>query len=179
MSVLPKKYDFKITDNLLVFQHQIVAIFQLEPLDFLLLPEEDQQHFESQIRKMLHSLHGQEIQLLVETRAAIPDDYYKHFDQVLSQAAIAGVDELQALSYVQQLTELIQGEQLPYKDYYLLLKEPTKAKQAQSFYQSAQRLNQQARQLVGYLSQAGLQIKQVTQENKQLQTTIRFLIRQI
>lgn len=131
----PKKYTakhpsmsqfyYKVHKNIVYTNDQILQVFQIFPIDISILNEHDKQTFKKQLGVFLHAIgDNNSIQLKVVNRHATTADYQAHFDQLLLEArnsnANKQVIKLQ-IEYIQNLTNKILYEAVPFKDYFLIV----------------------------------------------------------
>jgi hypothetical protein len=174
----PKKYTsksistmsqfyYKIHDNLVYTNDQILKVFQIFPIDISILNEQDKQTFKNQLGVFLHAIgDNNSIQLKVVNRHATTSDYQGHFDELLTGArnsnASPRVIELQT-EYIQNLKDKINYEAVPFKDYFLIIPQKMTKKPTSSLLETYHKeLVRKANNLKEILSDSGVELIQLT-----------------
>ncbi len=118
--------DFDLVDNLLVFKEKVVTVFKLEPVDIMLLSEQDRQIFIKNIQTFLNNQRGIHTQILMRNRGAEQSDYIKHFDHITTQQVslhskeMADFREDKLAGYIKDMQALLSKNIVPIRDYFIL-----------------------------------------------------------
>jgi hypothetical protein len=160
--------EFTLQDNFVVTNHSIIAVFSLEPIDVILLPESEQQAFEADIHRTLNNLGNEEIQLIMRTRNAEPKDMDRHFRDIanqdtkyLSKAMQNKAIELR-VSYVSEIKNLLVNNMIPIREYYIIFKELVDTKNNQRLVEAVKKLDRKVERVTGNFLRAGIKTSQVT-----------------
>lgn len=127
---LLKEAEFKIINNYILSSDKIISVNKIEPIDYLLLNEDEKHEFTVQFRTFLNNLRNNQVQLLVKNRAATEADYLKHLDSVDRQvinfhnSEIAKRREKHLEAYKANLQHLLKNNIIPIRHYYLLVQVP-------------------------------------------------------
>jgi hypothetical protein len=164
------QFYYKIHDNIVYTNDQILKVFQIYPIDISILNENDKQTFKNQLGVFLHAIgDNNSIQLKVVNRHATKADYQGHFDELQKQArssnASKQVIKLQT-EYIQNLTNKIIYEAVPFKDYFLIIPQKIAKKPAPSLLETYHKeLIRKANNLKEILSSSGVELVQLTGED--------------
>lgn len=165
--------EYYLGNNLIFTKKQIAAVFALEPLDLIILPEEEQAIFEQDLRSTLHALQEGNLQIIMRTRKALPDDFRKHFDSLKKQPQ--NQHSLMVKEYIAQLSEILGENIIPVKEYYLVFAIGSRTANQARVLQAINSLGNQIDRVGSSLKRAGINIKQV--EGAQLAKLMRSFTR--
>lgn len=159
------KDNFQIKHNLIIKTKSIVAVYQLEPVDVIILPEVEQQTFMQDMQHFLASIQEGHVQILMRTRKAIPHDFAGHFASLQNSSVITNFrrNDRQVLvsQYIEQLSELLDRNIIPVKEYYLVFEQDTRDTSPEALYNGVQSLERNISRIAGNIAKAGIGIKQV------------------
>ena len=158
--------EFYLSNNLIFAPDKIAAVYALEPVDLIIMPEQDQLAFEIDLRRTLHALQEGGIEIIMRTRKALPGDFDRHFASFHDTAGsgATGSQNLYAellKGYTAQMAELLEKNIIPVKEYYLVFAHQAQTKNPQSVMHSLDMLERQIDRTAGTLKRTGIELKQV------------------
>jgi hypothetical protein len=160
--------DFVIKDNFILTSKEIIALFSVEPVDVILLPEEEQRVFQADIQGLLNSLRDDSIQLIMRTRKETPEDMNKHFRDLTSQniklsSQVAESKRGELIQgYVHEISNLLVNNIVPVKEYLIVFKEQTDTSKEVKLVEAIKKMERLISRVSGNFRKAGIEIKQVT-----------------
>ena len=174
--------EINIKDNLVLTKNQLTVVFKIDPIDLIILPEQEQKAFESDMKRMLNSIGENSIQIIMRTRKATKQDLGKHFSSFNTQYQFYSVDtENRAkkllTSYIGHLVDLLEKNIIPVKEYYLILKQEYTSKSATEQFNSFNNLERFANKICSNFKRAGINLEQVKQTNNNLENLIQSFTR--
>lgn len=162
-----KGLEFRVTSNTLVLSDRLIQVFRVEPIDYLLLDDDEKDSFVSQIQLFLNNLRENQIQLIVKNREAVEKDYLKHFDsvdcQVVDFKSKTTFDrrEKHLNDYKENLKSLVENNIIPIRDYYLLIKIDCQTNSLQSINRKMKELDDLVDRICRNLRKANIQTRKV------------------
>jgi hypothetical protein len=174
--------EIKIKDNLIFTNNQLSVVFKIDPLDLIILPEQEQKAFETDMKKMLNSIGENSIQIIMRTRKATKLDLGKHFSSFNTQYHFYNKDTenktKQLLSaYIGHLIDLLEKNIIPVKEYYLILKQEYASKSVTDKFDALNNLERFTNRICSNLKRAGINLEQVKQTNRNLENLIQSFTR--
>jgi hypothetical protein len=174
--------EIEIKDNLILTRNQLTVIFKIDPIDLIILPEQEQKAFETDMKRMLNSIGESSIQLIMRTRKATKHDLGKHFSSFNTQYHFYNKDTenrtKQLLSsYIGHLVDLLEKNIIPVKEYYLVLKKDFNSKSTTGKFDALNNLERSANKICSNFKRAGINLEQVKQSNKNLESLIQSFTR--
>lgn len=158
-----------VKHNLIMQGNFITAVYKLEPIDLIILPEQEQQIFINDMQHFLASIQESEIQIIMRTRKALPEDFRLHFNSIRTQEQKDKQNEQVALSYhdlidsyVAQLSDLLEHNIIPVKEYYLVFKQPLVGSGIEQTYKAVNELEQNISRIANNIARAGIGVNQIT-----------------
>ena len=154
--------NFTIRNNLIMTDKSMSAVFSLEPIDLIILPEQEQKIFELDMQRMLNSIQEGKIQIIMRTRKAVPSDLDRHF------ASFSGTISERArliLAYTDQLIELLDQHIIPVKEYFLVFVSSVNTKKTNKLPAQIELLERTVNRIAANFSHAGIVLNQVTGKN--------------
>jgi hypothetical protein len=161
---------FTVQDNLIMTKDSIVAVFRVEPIDVVLLPEQAQKEFESKIYRTLNSLdslNNWHIQLIMRTRKAEPADFRRHFRSLNTQQLHFSNKETKNVTtdliqdYITSLSTLLEDNIIPVKEYYLIMRIQVNTSKPKQVQEAIKKLNEDISRVTGNLYGARIECNQV------------------
>jgi hypothetical protein len=175
--------DFDLIDNVLIFKDRLVAIFKLEPIDIMLLSEQDRQIFTNDIQAFLNNQRGIHTQIITRNRGASQSDYLNHFQDITNQTVNINNLEMNELrdsklaGYIQDMNKLLATNIVPIRDYYFLVEQKGDNSISKQSIENLQKLEQQSNRICILLNQAKIETKHL--KDKELETFLTQFIREI
>ena len=174
--------EIKVKDNLIMTNNQLTVVFKIDPLDLIILPEQEQKAFETDMKKMLNSIGENSIQIIMRTRKATKQDLGKHFSSFNNQYKFYNIDTenrtKQLLSaYIGHLIELLEKNIIPVKEYYLILKQEYISKSTLGKFNALNNLERYANRICSNFKRTGINLEQVKQSNRNLENLIQSFTR--
>jgi hypothetical protein len=121
-----------IQDNIVYTTDQIIAVIQIFPVDISILNEQEKTSFKARMGTFLHTLGDDgSIQMRVVNRLATTSDYKDHFDNLLNQSRESNANpKVMKLvtDYIENMKHKIQTQNVPFKDYFLIIPQKTGSK---------------------------------------------------
>lgn len=164
--------QFRIRNNLILTKNFIAAVYLLEPIDLIILPENEQKSFEIDMRKMLNSIYEGHIQILMRTRKAIPKDLDRHFSSLMG--SMNRRSDLVS-EYIADLVELLDKHIIPVKEYYLVFSQFAKTSDVDDVIDKVKLLERNINRIASNFNRAGIVLSQII--DKQLITLARTYTR--
>lgn len=159
--------DFTVQDNFILTKGSIVAVFEIEPVDVILLPDQEQRAFEADLHRTLNGLGGDQVQLIMRTRKAEPEDFRKHFKDLSTQGFKFKSKKMQTTmsdlvqDYISSLSQLLEDNIIPVKEYYVVFKADTNTQNKAKLSEAIKNLGRLIERFTGNLSRTGIKTKQV------------------
>ncbi len=160
--------NLNVKHNLIFHENYIIAAYKLEPIDLIILPEPDQKIFINDMHHFLASIQENEIQIIMRTRKAIPEDFRNHFASIRNQHTDESQIIQQSLvyhklidSYVAQLSDLLKHNIIPVKEYYLIFKQHLRGNSIEQTYKAVSDLEQRISRIANNIARAGIGINQI------------------
>lgn len=159
--------DYWIQDNFIFTKKSVVAIFEIEPIDVVLLPTSEQEAFFADLHRTLNSIGDTHIQLITRTRNAEPKDLDKHFRNLTSQEFSFKSKKLQETTselmqgYIRELNGILENNIIPVKEYYVMFKEDVNTSSEHKTLEAIKRLDRFIQRFTENLRRAGIKTKQV------------------
>ncbi len=160
--------NFTIQDNFLITKDQLIAVFEIEPIDLILLPEEEQHVFESDMHRLLNSLGDVHIQIVMRTRKATANDMDRHFRDLTTQNIKFSNLKTQSKTseliqgYVSELSNLLENNIIPVKEYYIVFKQQVNTKNKTQLIEAIKKLERLVQRVSSNFKKAGIDIKHTT-----------------
>ena len=123
-----REAEFVLVNDSIVMKDRLISVYKIEPIDYLLLDEDEKDTFTANIQAYLNNLRENQVQLLVRNRTATEEDYLKHFDSVDYQEVDFASKkteerrEKHLRGYKEQLKNLLQNGLIPIRQYFILIK---------------------------------------------------------
>ncbi len=178
-----QEIDFDLVDNMLIFKDKIVAVFKLEPIDLMLLSEQDQNIFIKDIQAFLNSQRGIHTQIIMRNRGAEQNDYLAHFDNIANQEVNLNSVELTKFrddklgQYIEDMHKLLDKNIIPIRDFYFLMEQKGDTSNSKSTIEIIESLEMFSNRLCNLLAQAKIESKQV--KDVELDLFLKEFIRQV
>lgn len=174
--------EILIKDNLIFTKNQMCVIYKIDPIDLIILPEQEQKTFEVDMKRMLNSISENSIQVIMRTRKATKQDLGKHFSSFNIQNQFFSknteIKTKQLLSgYIGHLIELLEKNIIPVKEYYLILKQSYNSKSSIEKFNSINNLVRLANKINSNFRRAGINLEQVKEEGRFLENLIQSFTR--
>jgi len=174
--------DFIIKNNLIITSKQITVIFKIDPIDLIILPEQEQKSFEMDMKRMLNVIGENCIQIIMRTRKATKSDLGKHFQSFnanrnFSQIITKNITKKLLSQYVSHLEELLEKNIIPVKEYYLVLKQNLSKNNPEQMEIAIKNLERYASKICSNFKRAGIDLEQVKEENNNLITLVKSFTR--
>jgi hypothetical protein len=178
-----KEINFDVVDNLLIFKERIVVVFKLEPVDIMLLSEQDRQIFIKSIQNFLNNQRGIHIQILMRNRGADQSDYMKHFNNITSQQVslhskeMGNLRENKLAGYVEDMQVLLSKNIVPIRDYFILFEIKGNTSTSRKTIELIRKLEELSERMGNLLDQSKIRTNQLRDEK--LEEFLQSFIRQI
>ena len=171
-----------VKNNLILTSNQITVVFKIDPIDLIILPEQEQKTFEMDMKRMLNIIGENSIQIIMRTRKATKLDLGKHFssfnqNQIFNQSKTETITKNLISQYVKHLEDLLENNIIPVKEYYLVLKQNLTQNTPEQMIISIKKLERYATKICSNFKRAGIELSQVKDENKQLTDLIKSFTR--
>jgi hypothetical protein len=159
--------SFTVQDNFIVTKNALIAIYEIEPIDVILLPEQEQKAFEADLHRTLNSLGSDGIQLIMRTRKAVPEDLRRHFKNLSTQSFTYQNKRMETAisdlvqNYISSLSNLLEENIIPIKEYYIVFKEKTNPQNPTAIKESIKELDRTIERVTGNLARASVRCEQV------------------
>lgn len=134
----PKKYSqsqlskmselyYSIKNNHVFTTNQVLTVIQIFPIDISILNAQNKESFKKYMASFLHSIpDNNSIQIRIVNRLATTSDYKPHFDNLLNNSRQTNANSTVVKlinDYINNLTNKINLQNVPFKDYYLIIPE--------------------------------------------------------
>ncbi len=160
--------NYWIQDNFIFTKNSIIIIFEIEPIDVVLLPEYEQESFFNELHRALNSIGMEHIQFLMRTRKAQPHDLKKHFRNIITQdikfksSKTQEIRNTLAQKYMKELSSLLENNIIPVKEYYLVIDEKVNTQKTQKILSAVKNLERKTQRITGNLRRAGIKTYHLT-----------------
>ena len=175
--------DFDLVDNLLISKDKILAVFKLEPIDLMLLSEQDQNIFIKNIQNFLNNQRGIHTQIIMRNRGAEQSDYLGHFNSIINQEVKLKSEQMTELrdeklaGYISDMKQLLSKNIVPIRDYYIIFEIKGNPDTTKRALEMTENLAQLSNRLCNLLAQAKIETKQVV--DQELEIFLKEFIRQV
>lgn len=159
--------DYWIQDNFIFRKNSIVAVFEIEPIDVVLLPSDEQDAFFADLHRTLNSIGDTHVQFITRTRNAEPKDLDKHFRDITAQDFAFKNKKMQSTiseltqGYIKELSGILENNIIPIKEYYVVFKENVNTQNEGKTVESVKKLDRFVQRFTENLRRAGIKTKQV------------------
>jgi len=155
-------YPLSIKNNLIIYNKSIIAVYELDPVDLFILPESDQEIFIKDMRNTLNSIKDSEIQIIMRTRNALPEDLNTHFNTFNKFEEDMTINKTLIQKYSEDLTELISKNIIPIKEYFLLIKQNCEVSKSEQLTKGINSLERKVSRIFNNINATGIGLKQIT-----------------
>lgn len=174
--------EIVIKDNLIFTKNQMCVIFKIDPIDLIILPEQEQKSFEIDMKRMLNSIGENSIQIIMRTRKATKQDLGKHFSSFNNKNQFLNKNteiktKILLSGYIGHLIELLEKNIIPVKEYYLILKQSFDFKSSIGKFNSINSLERLANKMSSNFRRAGINLEQVKEDANYLENLIQSFTR--
>ncbi len=156
--------NYKILNNYVLFENKVIVVYQLEPLDLVILPEQEQQSFEADMVRMLNSIQEGSIQIIMQTRKAVPNDFENHFSNLretqnrADNASSGNIKNRLIIEYLGHLNDLLLNNIIPIKEYFLIFSHSTNTNMINDLNKNIILLNHQVERVSINFKRAGIKL---------------------
>jgi hypothetical protein len=118
-------FYYSIKNDLVFTTSTALAVIQILPIDISILNEQGKEGFKKYMASFLHTLGDNDtIQIRIVNRLATTADYKAHFDNLLNNSRQNNANPTvikMVNNYITHLTDKIETQNVPFKDYYLII----------------------------------------------------------
>lgn len=152
-----------IKNNLIFSASTVAAVYRIEPIDLIILPEQEQLLFQNDMRQMLASLQEGKIQIIMKQRKSIPADLSKHFNSFSGNYSESEELRINLIkNYIAQLSQLVENNIIPQKEYYLVFSEKVAVKDRASVVNGVANLEKDIARIAERFQRSGIDLAQLT-----------------
>ena len=156
----------KIKNNLIIYNKSIIAVYELDPVDLFILPESDQEMFVKDMRNTLNAIKDSEIQIIMRTRSALPEDLKQHLNTFSKMNEDeSSINKTLIQQYSEDLNELISRNIIPIKEYFLLFKQNCETEKEDQLEKSLVTLERKIGRVFNNITATGINLKQIIGPN--------------
>ncbi len=153
--------DFSISENFIIRQNNLIAVYNIEPFDIALLNDQDREVFFQHLKLALHVLPGR-VQLIVRKETAKVSDYSKHFFSIYDQSDKKREPLIN--TYIEDLSSLVQTKKFLIVKYYAVFSVAFNPTKPQERVESTQKLHDMGVRFAGALHNCNVTTRQLTKE---------------